>query len=421
MRKSSLILLLAMAFVLSTVAAGFCADDGIITEPCIQAQCTKNAKTPWTYGQKIEWQKCDPTVQGAVCPCPTFDYELGSEYTGGNYCNTHNVRGIIFKLCDCDKIDEFSTAKSYAIRLTIMEPAGGVYWTNSNVARGDMGCYTDATNIDCSGQTVAGDKIRVGTFEDPALTGGDYCLDPCDASATKTALDYYSMTPTQTLFDTSSNTTDCCFTCGNNRVTTVQTCYTDLMKNLQSILLIDIPTLVYDPSEADVQLGTAVKIKVEIVEMPDNGDICAGACKIMCDCLVEIGQFSECFSGQCGLCLPYMAFGDGWWTGVALTNAEKTAAKAKINFFVDGQSASKDIVIPAQSLETLNIGDILAELNLPADKPMYAEIASDGSISGYVTIGYGLELAQGYLAPWAINGHCGCGASFTLPGGMFKP
>lgn len=414
-------MLLAMAFVLTTVAAGFCADDGLITEPCVQAQCSKNAKVPWTYGQQIEWVKCDSTAQGAKCPCPTFDYELGSEYAGGNYCATHDVKGIIFKLCDCAKIDEFSTAKSYAIRLTIMEPAGGVYWTNSNVARGDMGCYTDATNVDCSGVTaLAGDKIRVGTFEDPALVGGDYCLDPCDASATKTALDYYSMTQGQTLFDTTTNTDDCCFTCGNNRVTTVQTCYTDLMKNLQSILLIDIPTLVYDPTEADVQLGAPVKIKVEIVEMPDNGDICAGACKIMCDCLVEIGHFSECFSGQCGFCLPYMALGDGWWTGVAVTNAQKATAKVKITFFADGQSAMKEIDIPAQSVETLNIGDILAELNLPTDKPMYAQATSDVSVIGYVTIGYGLELAQGYLAPFAYNGECGCGVSFTIPNELLQ-
>jgi hypothetical protein len=413
MRKSSLILLLAMAFVLTTVAAGFSSDDGgIITEPCVQAKCTKHAKVPWVYGQQIQLKKCAPT-QNTQCPCPIFDYELGSIENGG-YCSTHDVQGIIFKLCDCDKIDEFSTAKSYAIRLTIMEPAGGVYWTNSNVARTHpkdvANCYTDATNVECGSKPLAGDKIRVGSFRDPALTGGDYCLDPCDPSATKIALDYYSMTLGQTLFDTTNNTSDCCFTCGNNRVTTVQTCYTDLMKNLQSILLIDIPTLVYDPNEADVKLGVAVKIKVEIVEMPGKDDICEGGCKIMCDCLVEIGQFSECFNGQCHLCLPYMALGEGWWTGLALTNSTISNNKVTITFFADGQTASKDITVDALSVDALNIGDILAELNLPTDKPMYAKIVSDGALQGYVTIGYGLELAQGYLAPYGdSHGRCGCG------------
>ncbi len=408
MRKSSLILLLAMAFVLTTVAAGFSAD--IIGEPCVQAVCDKNAKAPWTYGQQIELKACAP-VQGSKCPCPTFDYELGSNYDGGNYCDEHNVRGIIFKLCDCEKIDEFTTSGSYAIRLTIMEPAGGVYWTNSNVARDDMDCYDDASNIDCpDAAPLADDPIRVGTFEDPSLTGGDFCLDPCDDDATKIALDYYSMTAGQTLFDIDDNDDDCCFTCDDNRVTAVQTCYTNLMTNLQSILLIDIPTLVYDPNEADIQLGVAVKIKVEIVEMPDNDDICAGACKILCECLVEIGVFSECFTSDCYMCLPYMAFGEGWWTGLALTNANATSTTATITFYADGESASKTLEIDAKTVETLNLGDILAELPLPkTDVPMYAKIVADQGLQGYVTIGYGLELAQGYLVP---KGACeGCGVS----------
>ena len=412
MRKSSLILLLAMAFVLTTVAAGFCADE-IISEPCVKANCVKGAKASWTYGQQIELEKCNPDLsQGPACPCPTFDYELGSEYQGGNYCDKHDVRGIIFKVCDCEKIGEFNTANSYAIRLTIMEPAGGVYWTNSNVARGDVNCYPDVAASDCPpAAPLAGDKVRIGTFEDPALTGGDYCLDPCDASATKEAVDYYSLTPGQTLFDTGSNTVDCCFTCDNNRVTTVQTCYYPMMQNLQSVLLIDIPTMVYDPNEADIKLGVSVKVKVEIVEMPDTGDICAGACKILCDCLVDVGTFSECFSAQCSLCLPYLALGDGWWTGLALTNAWKGDVKATITFYADGESASKEVTVPAKSVEAINIGDVLAELDLPTDKPMYAGIISEHGLQGYVTIGYGLELAQGYLAPL---GDCrGCGTCST--------
>ena len=408
MRKSSLILLLAMAFVLTTVAAGF--SSGLIGEPCVQAVCDKNDLHPWIYGQEIILSDCAP-VQGSKCPCPTFDYELGSK-ENGNYCATHDVKGIIFKVCDCEKIAEFSTAKSYAIRLSIVEPAGGVYWTNSNVARADADCFDRASSAGCPASVlpVGQDPIRVSTFEDPALSGDDYCLNPCDATDTLMSLGYYGITPTQTLFDLSNNTENCCFTCDNNRVTQVQTCYTQLMSTLHSVLVIDIPTLVYDPNEADVKLGVSVKIKVELIEMADSSDICAGSCKIMCECLVDIGTFSECAAEGCDLCIPYMALGQGWWTGLALTNANKVKVKATITFYAEGQTATSSVNIAKLSVLPINVGAMLADLDLPLDKPLYAKIAASKGIQGFVTIGYGLDLAQGYLVPC---GDCGCGTGST--------
>ena len=141
MRKSSLILLLAMAFVLTTVVAGFCVENEV-GEPCK----TCDGKNGWTYGLEIDYQECSISQTVSGCPCPTFDYEKGSE-AGGGYCDTQDVLGVIFKVCDCEQAASIVTSKDYAIRLTIMEPASGVYWTANNL-HNDSFSYDGVTSID---------------------------------------------------------------------------------------------------------------------------------------------------------------------------------------------------------------------------------------------------------------------------------
>ena len=434
MRKSSLILLLAMAFVLTTVVSGFCVVNEV-GEPCVI--CDGGKGVGWDYGLQIKMDKCDTAVQGTVCPCPTFDYELGDvtantdpayqsipNYNYPGYCDGQDVQGIIFKLCDCEKIAEMSTASSYAIRLTIMEPASGVYWTNQNVAKQD--CY-DAAVEDCTDAgtlPLAAGSVYVSSHEDPALSGGNYCIDPCDATdGSANALSYYSATAGQSLYDPSANAgIDCCFTCGTNRVKAVQTCYSRIMNNLESILVIDIPTLVYDPNDINVQLGTAVKVKVEIVEMPAGGDICAGACKSICECIVKIGEFTDCSPDGCTLCLPYLPAADsGWWAGMAFTNNCSKPALVELSFFAAGTTAKYTFAVPAKSVETLVLSAILDDLaGLATDAPIYVNVVAAAAIdtkiegacgvSAYVMMGNGTE-AQGYVAPY---GPCGCGYAGSL-------
>ena len=403
MRKSSLILLLAMAFVLTTVVSGFCVVNEI-GEPCVT--CT-DKEDGWKYGLEIEMVGCDPTAQDAeACPCPTFDYELGSVDNGG-YCDIQDVKGVLFKLCDCEKIAEMSTASSYALRLTIMEPASGVYWTDQNTMRSDQGTcsYTDIT---CTEGTTG--SVYVSTHEDPSLEGNSYCVDPCDATDSQYAMDYYSVTAGQELYSPATmGDEDCCFTCGTNRVKAVQTCYGQILSNLESLMLIDLPTLVYDPNDINVQIGTAVKVKVELVEMPDDNDICAGACKSICECIVKIGEFANCTVTDCQLCLPYLPAADsGWWAGVAFTNNAASATEVTVNFYAGGTSASYTLTVAAKSVETIVLSAILDDLaGLATDAPIYASVTSDGSyLNGYVMMGNGSE-AQGYLA---VAGACGCGA-----------
>ena len=404
MRKSSLILLLAMAFVLSTVAAGFCVVNEV-GEPCVI--CTDKSDG-WSYGLEIELSDCSISQTNKYCACPLFDYELGSvtltETHDGGYCDIQNVKGVLFKLCDCEKIAEMSTASSYALRLTIMEPASGVYWTDQNTMRSDQTCSYDA--ITCTESTTG--AVYVSTHEDPSLTGGSYCVDPCDASASRYAMDYYSATTGQALYSPATQSDeDCCFTCGTNRVKAVQTCYGQILSNLESLMLIDLPTLVYDPTDINVQLGTAVKVKVELVEMPDDTDICAGACKSICECIVKIGEFSNCSPVGCTLCLPYMpAVNSGWWTGMAFTNPAKSPVEVKVTFYAAGTSASYTFVVPAKSSDSFVLNSILDDLvGLDTTAPIYATATGSGAINAFVMMGDGFQ-AQGYLG---LAGACGCG------------
>jgi len=407
MRKSSLILLLVMAFVLTSVAAGFCVVNEV-GEPC--KICTD--KHGWKYGLQIELKDCEVTQTVSSCPCPLFDYEMGT-----GYCPTQDVQGILFKLCDCEDYNDtdFTATGSYAIRLTIMEPASGVYWTNANPAK--TACaYTAAP----SPQTCVPDantSIRVTSFPDPDLTPSmthGYCVDPCDASVyalSRHDIGYSSATVGQTLYDALGTPADtCCFTCGTERVMSIKTCYAPIMGSGEPLLLIDIPTMVYDPNDINVVLGTAVKVKVEILTLPEDGDVCVGGCKVLCDCIVKVGEFSNCSPQGCSLCLPYLAVDSDWWTGLALTNPTKSIDTVEITIYADGQSETATVTVDAKSVKTINIGDLLADMSLP-EAPMYASIISDGSIEGFVMVGTGMDAVQGYVAPM---GPCGCGSQYAV-------
>ena len=63
MRKSSLIFLLAMAFVMTTVVAAFSAES-----ICKRCDAAKNLGG-WSYGLQIDYVTCDPEAdQGPYCP-----------------------------------------------------------------------------------------------------------------------------------------------------------------------------------------------------------------------------------------------------------------------------------------------------------------------------------------------------------------
>ena len=416
MRKSSLILLLAMAFVLTTVVAAFSADS-------ICKKCEYKNKTGhgWAYGLEINWVDCDSDKQGVTCPCPTFDYELGSAQAGsdfcaGGYCAKQSVNGVLMKLCDCDAVknDEVDPKEPYALRLTIMSPASGVYWTDRN--------WTNPGNahncsVDCDGAadsvTDGSQRIYVSSHEvsDPAKVS-DYCIDSCDgATPVDFALTYVSATPGQN-FVTQDCSTDCCFTCDNNAVQAIKTCNAVFITEKNPLLLIDMPEMIWDPADPNVHLGDKVTVLVELIG--ECGSICTSS-KVYCQCLVDVGTFTKCSAdATCELCLPYMVgagFGDAWWTGIALTNAYKNSmgipmeAEVTITYVADGVTLTQELVVPKLSVQSFMLSSVPGLDTLPAGKPIYAQIQSSVGINAFVMIGNGAE-AQGYLG---TAGNCCCG------------
>ena len=411
MRKSSLVLLLAMAFVLTTVVAAFSADS-------ICKRCEYDTKDGqgWSYGLQIDWVVCDTEEQGVVCPCPTFDYELGSAQSGtdfcdGGYCANQSVNGVLMKLCDCEAVinGDVQLDKAYALRLTIMSPASGVYWTDRD--------YTNPNNphdcsVDCDGDSIVtndGDQfVYVSSHEvsDPAKIS-DYCVTSCEATNGDFALTYTSATAGQD-FVAQDCTKDCCFTCDNNAVKSIKTCNSKFLGEKNPLLLIDMPEFIYDPTDPNVALGGKVEVKIELIG--ECGDICTSS-KVFCECVVDVGTFTDCVKDvTCDLCLPYLVgngFGDAWWTGIALTNATKVASDVVITYVADGVVLTQAVAVPAQSVKSFVLSTVEDLDTLPAGKPIYAQVKSSSSLNAFVMIGNGME-AQGYLG---LCGECGCGAA----------
>ncbi|MEA3332789.1 MAG: hypothetical protein U9Q58_04235 [Pseudomonadota bacterium] len=422
MRKSSLILLLAMAFVLTTVVAAFSADS--ICKRC-EYQDKDGNELGWTYGLQIKWVDCNPEEQGMICPCPTFDYELGSaqgtlgytDFCAGGYCDTQSVNGVVMELCECEAVQngELDTDKPYALRFTIMTPASGVYWTNRNFANPANPHNCDVVN--CLGNSVAAPAdgssfVYVSSHEvknDPPVAG-DYCVSSCpDATSVDYALTYRSATAGQVLLRNNNCSADCCFTCSNNAVQSIVTCEATFVTDENPLLLIDMPELIWDPTDPNVALGGVVTVMVELIG--ECGEICTSSITY-CECVVEVGTFSECVKDTtCDLCLPYMVGpGYGWWTGIALTNATKKASDVTITYVADGITLEQAVEVPAKTVTSFLLDGVAGIDTLPAGKPVYAQVKSSASLNAFVMVGNGAE-AQGYLG---LSGNCCCGVASGL-------
>ena len=404
MRKSSLILLLAMAFVLTTVVSGFSAS---VTEPC--HECAKG----WTYGLQIAYSPCDAPRQGHAateCLCGFFDYELGSfghcdglpcEFDGG-YCDVQDVNGVVLKVCDCPDYSAFDSTESYSIRIEIIE-GDGVYFTDGNTSLNKPGLYGCGWAGGC-GTSTTGSWVYVSTHKESTKVDA-YCLNPCP-DATPWALSYTPVDATQTLYTNCSQTVldDCCFDCEPKyMVTAIKTCPATFFNAGEPVLLIDIPTLVYTPQVA--RLGDTVKIKVTLVGGDEGGDVCVD-CQDLCSCIVELGTFTSCpCGGNCTLCLPYLPPIEGsWWTGIAFTNVgDKTTAN--ITFTAGNKSVLVYQAVGKNSVLAVPLADYASQLtSLDPEEGLFAVI--DGVDKALVIMGdYDNAQAYGYLA---LDGDCIC-------------
>jgi len=412
MRKSSLILLLAMAFVFASVASGFSAGT-ILDGPCKEL-CTDSKTGGWDYNLYIEEYSCNKYEQADwQCPCPLVDYESAS-----SYCDDDRAAaGIVLKVCDCDNADQITLDKNYGIKIEIVEPATGVFFTNWNTNTFD--CAEAVTCDDTS--TDVGASIYVRAFGDPNGDEGAFCPEICTVPDGATAGTPYAFSykplDSGRLFtpeDQPGTNEECCLDCLNSKLSkaVITTCYAPIMAANSPYILIDMPTLVTDK---ELPRGTEIKVKVTLVAEPSDDEICT-TCNDLCSCIVkiaEVGCPTTPEVGYCTFCFPYFTSVDeDWWSAFALTNSGSQSAVAEITFTAGGTSVPVSITVPAKSV----VAKALSSLSLDAlagKGPIYAEVQSyysigedkfPASVTGFAIMGDGAQ-AYGYLSK---AGECGC-------------
>jgi len=407
MRKSSLILLLAMAFVLTTAAAGFSRGsvvDGPCKEPC---------KT-WGYNLFIDDNyKASTPYQGTANydPCPQFDYESAKGYCGANGGgdNYYNAAGVVFKVCDCPDVT-FDVTKSYGIKIEIVEPATGVYFTNGN----DSGAAYNCNMEGCA--TAPTQNIYVSSLGD-TTDETKFCPNPCDG--TPFVMGYVPLSASEVLFNPSihdkTDGSECCLDCIGNLAKSIKTnCLQSFMFGASPYIMIDVPTMVWDPKI--ISKGTNVVIKVTIIGEAGNS-VCP-TCNDLCSCTIKVGEFgcpSAVKPTECHTCFPYFTSLDdaAWWSGFALTNSGNLEANVAMTFTAGGTSVAVSLTVPANTV----LVKALSELDLSAlsgKGPIYAmavstnvsgEITTAASINGFAIMGDNAQ-AYGYLAKDGMK--CGC-------------
>ena len=366
MRKSSLILLLAMAFVFATVAAAVSETNMV--------RCNN-----WDYGLEISMGL--PT-DGS---CPQFDYETGSDDGNlddclGGYCPGQDVHGAMLKLCDCPDVVEMTEADAegpFRLRLTITSPTSGVYWTDFNASQ-------------------LGSAIMVDFFADDGI----YCP---SAAASPVALSYVAVGPAgQSLMNgiEACASNDCCFTCDNDKVTVIETTGQTGEFALvldKPIMLIDIPTMVWDPSL--IEEGDKVTVLIEV--LGECGVICTSG-KVICSGEFEVGTFTNCMTYPCNMCLPYVMgdIGGDAWTGIAVTNPTSATQEAIVTFYAGADADGNAIkVTHAFDIDPFSVGSFVVQNeDFAGDLPetLFASVALSSCGQVYVINQYNGGL-QGYF------------------------
>ncbi|MCD6534924.1 MAG: DUF1566 domain-containing protein [Deltaproteobacteria bacterium] len=214
----------------------------------------------WDYGLTVALDDCL-----GLCPCPIFDFESADGYKSEP---SHDVKGVILPLYDCENVDQITLVDNYALRIEIIEPANGVYFTNCN--------YSESNYSGC-------------TLETPCGSGDGYIylssygnMDTCPdlSSGLPKALAYEALE--DEFFDPSLGLS-CCLGCGPYYVKAVQTsCFSSFFEEARPYLLVDLPTFVYDIIDVD----SGVSVFVEITLLKDSGEI-------LCSWVEPVGTFAQ--------------------------------------------------------------------------------------------------------------------------------
>jgi len=410
MKNITAVLILSLAFALATVTASFSrvnVDEGPCKMPC----------KSWGYNLHInDKYVCNNPYQGSITcpPCPEFDYE-----SAWGYCTTpnrggvsnYNAHGIVFKVCDCPDV-VFDINKSYGIKIDILEPATGVYFTNGN----DSGGAYASCVAGCP--DVSGQNIYVSSLGDTA-DETRFCPNPCNG--TPFTMGYVPLLDSEILFDAAvhdkTDGSKCCLDCIGNLAKGIKTtCLQPFMLSASPYIMIDIPTMVWDPKI--ISRGDNVIIKVTITG--EAGTEVCSACNDLCSCTVMVGIFGcgdelRVAAKKCITCFPYFTGLDdaAWWAGFALTNSGYQDADVKITFTAGGKDVPVHLKVPARSVLVKSLSEL--DIAVLAGKgPIFAVAEStvpqgEGTIAAHIS-GFAImgdnNQAYGYRAG---NGEdCGC-------------
>ena len=401
MKKSSLILILAVALVLGTTAIGF-------SEP--GHPCNYTCKG-WSDGGDIPFGH--EAGEQSTATCYAFDYENSYNYCGPG----SGSRWFVMKACDCPSYlqNPWDTNIKFGVRMEIVDkngdPLDGVYFTDSNNSLESFQCPS-LTNACSPGNTISPTSIGVALldssqnwFSNP--DGKNNCPDFCTNSATPLAMAYEPVESGKILYP-ETYPLDCTFKTILPFTSAIKTtCEYAFFKGTsgQPWLLFDVPNMIADPSK--VELGEEVYVKISLTT---TSDVICPNCTEICSCIKKIGVLECHLAAQKTptthkLCFPYFPQISGnWWAGIVLTNSGNKDAKVVMTFWGGNEngfnSVSKTYTIPAHNTWVKS----LDELGLD-------QLATYSGI--YMSLIGTVDDGMGGIAPASLDGICIIGDTNT--------
>jgi len=358
------------------------------TDPC-------NHKCP---DQKVGFikycDKSDPTAP--ECECDYFDYESGYGYCPGTY---NHPKGVVLKLCDCERVTDIISGNEYSIKVTILND--GVYWADDNDS---IEFSEEATPVSYSAISVTSylDENHLCEGEDGISNIGAVCR---------------YLDEDGNLIDGTTNT--CAdggdpgytFSVGSNcklhgvGAKIFSTKPARLFETNRPFVVIDLPSMYYD--NTIVKKGDKLKVKIEITQ---SKDVCPD-CDVFCACdEVVLGTFG-CYEPRCTLTFPYFVSDVGnWWNGVAITNKASYSGTAVFHFYDQfGNTATKTYDVKPYGIIVKTADEILNSAlggsRINKSEAYQMIVVTDFPASGLCIIGDSETGIYGYTAE---NTCCTC-------------
>jgi hypothetical protein len=237
------------------------------------------------------------------CQCLNFDYESQTGYIE----NFKAPKGIIFRLCDCEEIDEINSNENYYLSIKILTP--GVYWNNKNPS---LLPPVSATETD----------LAINSF----ASLNDLCND-LDGDQVIVQVPFFRNYLNSEIenYTGNSNFDNCELPEIENRAVNLITECKQIFKEGKPFLLIDLPELFYDNSI--VNTFTKVEISVNVHRPSEICPYCSG----FCSCTSNIGIFGS-ETQSLIFDLPYLVPTGNWWNGLTISNTSSQNNLITIKF-----------------------------------------------------------------------------------------